>query len=251
MINTEENKDKKPIGRGTSKRLKIGYIQLSGCIGDILSFTENFDDFTDLLDSMDIVYGQTLVDVWDMPDMDVVFVEGSLCLDDQASIEELKEARRKSKVLVALGSCAVTGGFTLYSRGNQQAQPQHSSFVPLKDVVQVDLAVPGCPVSPEITKKVLSALAYDNMDYLAPFRDIASESGVCGYNLQEKIVSKSLCVGCGMCASSCPTRAMTMLDAMPRFNYDRCVRCGLCYYQCTRSWMMTDEVKREIGLWED
>ncbi|RAP47645.1 MAG: coenzyme F420 hydrogenase subunit gamma, partial [Methanosphaera sp. rholeuAM74] len=80
MINTEENKDKKPIGRGTSKRLKIGYIQLSGCMGDILSFTENFDDFTDLLDSMDIVYGQTLVDVWDMPDMDVVFVEGSLCL---------------------------------------------------------------------------------------------------------------------------------------------------------------------------
>ena len=228
-------------------KLKIGYIHLSGCTGDLMSFTENYDDLADLLHAVDIVYGQTLVDKWEMPEMDLVLVEGSVCLEDEHSLKELQEARSKSKLLVALGSCASTGGFTVYAKGGQQAQPKHSSFLALQHLVKVDLAVPGCPPSPELIKRVLLAAVNNDMDYLKPFMDFASNQEACGCDLQKKIINQSICVGCGACAAACPTRAMTMQDGRPLFNCDRCVKCGSCYYQCTRSWWPVDEIYKELG----
>ena len=56
---------------------RIGYIHLSGCTGDVMSLSENYDILAPLLTEMvDIVYGQTLADVWEMPEMDVALVEG-------------------------------------------------------------------------------------------------------------------------------------------------------------------------------
>ena len=44
---------------------KIGYIHMSGCTGDGMSLTENYDILSTLLtDMVDIVYGTTLVDLW-------------------------------------------------------------------------------------------------------------------------------------------------------------------------------------------
>ena len=212
-------------------KLKIGYIHLSGCTGDLMSFTENYDDLADLLHAVDIVYGQTLVDKWEMPEMDLVLVEGSVCLEDEHSLKELQEA----------------GGFTVYAKGGQQAQPKHSSFLALQHLVKVDLAVPGCPPSPELIKRVLLAAVNNDMDYLKPFMDFASNQEACGCDLQKKIINQSICVGCGACAAACPTRAMTMQDGRPLFNCDRCVKCGSCYYQCTRSWWPVDEIYKELG----
>ena len=130
---------------------RIGYIHLSGCTGDGMSLTENYDILAPLLtDMVDIVYGQTLVDLWEMPEMDIALVEGSVCLQDEHSLHELKEVREKAGLVVAFGSCAATGCFTRYSRGGQQAQPNHESFVPIGDLVKGDLAIPACPPSPDI-----------------------------------------------------------------------------------------------------
>jgi coenzyme F420 hydrogenase subunit gamma len=88
---------------------RIGYIHLSGCTGDVMSLSENYDILAPLLTEMvDIVYGQTLADVWEMPEMDVALVEGSVCLQDEHSVKELMEAREKAGLVVALGSCAAT-----------------------------------------------------------------------------------------------------------------------------------------------
>ena len=63
----KEKSSKQEDGKVADKP-KIGYIHLSGCTGDGMSLTENYDILADLLtDMVDIVYGQTLVDVWDMP----------------------------------------------------------------------------------------------------------------------------------------------------------------------------------------
>ena len=48
-----------------SAKPRIGYIHLSGCTGDAMSLTENYDILDVVLtDLVDIVYGQTLVDKW-------------------------------------------------------------------------------------------------------------------------------------------------------------------------------------------
>ena len=83
-----------------------------------MSLTENYDILAPLLNEMvDIVYGQTLVDLWEMPEMDIALVEGSCCLQDEHSVKELMEVREKAGLVVAFGSCAATGCFTRYSRG--------------------------------------------------------------------------------------------------------------------------------------
>lgn len=228
---------------------RIGYIHLSGCTGDVMSLSENYDILAPLLTEMvDIVYGQTLVDVWDMPKMDLVLVEGSVCLQDEHSMKELQEAREKAGLVVAFGSCAATGCFTRYSRGGQLANPRHESFVPISDVVKVDLAMPGCPPSPEIIAKTVVAVINGDMDYLQPMIDLAGYTEACGCDLQSKVVNQAICIGCGTCAMSCPTRAISMTDGRPEINCDRCVKCGVCYVQCPRTWWPAERIKQDLGL---
>lgn len=239
---------------------RIGYIHLSGCTGDVMSLSENYDILAPLLTEMvDIVYGQTLADVWyddennpyaidDMPEMDLALIEGSVCLQDDHSMHELLKAREKAGLVVAFGSCAATGCFTRFSRGGQQGNPNHESFLPVGDIVKVDLAIPGCPPSPEIIAKTVVAVINGDMDYLQPMMDLAGYNEACGCDLQLKVVNQALCIGCGTCAMSCQTRAVTMTNGRPEVNSSRCVKCGICYVQCPRSWWPADRINQDLGL---
>jgi coenzyme F420 hydrogenase subunit gamma len=233
---------------------RIGYIHLSGCTGDVMSLSENYDILAELLTNMvDIVYGQTLADVWwddenPMPEMDLALVEGSCCLQDEHSLKELMEVRKKAAMVCAFGSCSATGCFTRYSRGGQQAQPAHESFVPIADLVDVDCAIPGCPPSPEIIAKTVVALINGDMDYLQPMIDLAGYTEACGCDLQTKVVNHALCIGCGTCVMACQTRALSMTNGRPELNSDRCIKCGICYTQCPRSWFPEEQIKKDLGL---
>ena len=241
---------------------KIGYFHLSGCTGEVISLSENYDILAELLtDMVEVVYGQTLADVWwddghnnnpnvvpDMPEMTLALVEGSVCLQDEHSMKELKKLREKATYVCAFGSCATNGCFTRYCRGGQQAQPKHESFVPIGDIVKVDLALPGCPVAPEMIAKTVVALINGDMDYLQPMLDMASCTAGCGCDLQSNIVNKALCSGCGTCAMACQTRSIEMIEGRPVVNNDRCIKCGVCYNHCPRSWFPADRINKDLGL---
>ena len=228
---------------------KIGYIHMSGCTGDGMSLTENYDILSTLLtDMVDIVYGTTLVDLWEMPEMDLALVEGSVCLQDEHSVKELMELREKAGLVCAFGSCAMTGCFTRYARGGQLAQPKHESFVPISDLIKVDCAIPGCPASPEIIAKVVVALINGDMDYLQPMLDMAACNLACGCDLQTSVVSKALCCGCGTCVLACPTRALEMVEGRPSHNKNRCIKCGACSVHCPRTWFPAEQIKKDLGL---
>jgi coenzyme F420 hydrogenase subunit gamma len=163
-------------------------------------------------------------------------------------MHELKKVREKAKLVCAYGSCAANGCFTRYSRGGQQAQPKHEAFLPIGDIVQVDCALPGCPVSPEIVAKTVVALINGDMDYLQPMLDMAGCTYNCGCDLQKNIVNKSLCTGCGTCAMACQTRAIDMREGRPDVNIDRCIKCGVCYTHCPRSWFPAEQISKDLGL---
>jgi coenzyme F420 hydrogenase subunit gamma len=257
-----EAKPTKPKGDESSQeevekvadKPRIGYFHLSGCTGDGVALTENYDILAPLLtDMIDIVYGQTLVDVWwddenPMPEMDLALVEGSVCLQDEHSLHELYELRKKATYVCAYGSCAKNGCFTRFCRGGQQAQPKHESFVPISDLIKVDLAIPGCPVSPEIVAKTVVALIDGDMDYLQPMMDLAGCSQNCGCDLNISVISKGLCTGCGTCALACQTRAIEMNEGRPEVNEDRCIKCGICSTHCPRTWFPEERIKQDLGL---
>lgn len=235
--------------KAASKKPRVGYIHLSGCTGDAMSLTENYDILDVVLtDMIDIVYGQTLVDLWEMPEMDVCLIEGSVCLQDEHSVHELLEAREKSGLIVAFGSCAVNGCFTTYARGGQQAQPKQESYLPISDLVKVDAVLPGCPVSPEMIAKTVVAVCNGDMEYLQPAMDLAGCNVNCGCDLLNNVIRDALCTGCGSCALACQTRAINMVEGRPSIDTDRCIKCGACSLACPRTWLPVNQIKKETGL---
>jgi NAD-reducing hydrogenase small subunit len=113
----------------------------------------------------DLVYGP-LVDAQKFPDaVDVTLVEGAVSSQDD--LEKIQAIRQKTRLLVALGDCAVTSNVPamrnaipvkkllerVYIEGAEVSPGVPAEVVPkllkralpLQEVVKVDLHVPGCP----------------------------------------------------------------------------------------------------------
>lgn len=216
---------------------KFAYLHLGACSGCEISLLDNFERFMDILDMVDVEYMILLKDATSIPKVDVVFVDGSACLQDKESVRDLLEARKNAGYLVAWGGCSSTSCITNFSRGGQMAQPQHESYPPINRLVKVDAFVPGCPPGPEMGYNVVKALVDGDLEYLKYLTTEHVGGFACGCDLMKDIIENGLCIGCGACAMSCPTRAISMQLGRPDINYERCVKCGACYVQCPRSFL--------------
>nr|Q00393.1 RecName: Full=Coenzyme F420 hydrogenase subunit gamma; AltName: Full=8-hydroxy-5-deazaflavin-reducing hydrogenase subunit gamma; Short=FRH [Methanococcus voltae]CAA43498.1 F420-reducing hydrogenase subunit [Methanococcus voltae PS] len=231
--------------------VKIAHIHMSGCTGCLISLTDTYEKLLDILGSVELVYALTLTgektEITETDDkilierdipggIDIALVEGSVCLDDHHSMDDILTTRKNSKKsLVALGACAASGGVTRFRRVGQMSQPSHASFVPIGDVIKVDLALPGCPPSTESIVKLLTAALEGDMEYLEPFAEIAKYGkDACGCDVIKEVINKSLCMGCGTCAAACQVNAIDMVEAKPNINSEFCIKCGICSAQCPR-----------------
>ena len=160
----------------TTKKVKIATVWLDGCSGCHMSFLDMDQRLLDVAPLIELVYSP-LVDRKEFPpDVDVTLVEGSVSTDED--VPKIKKIRANTKILIALGDCAVTGNvpamrnnFSLkevLDRGyvdNVTMNPGpptklipmlEPKVVPLHEVVPVDLFIPGCPPSADLIYFVLS-----------------------------------------------------------------------------------------------
>ncbi|MCS3901861.1 coenzyme F420 hydrogenase subunit gamma [Methanococcus voltae] len=230
--------------------VRIAHIHMSGCTGCLISLTDTYEKLLDILGAVELVYALTLADekteITETDDkilierkipenIDIALVEGSVCLDDHHAMDDILTTRKNSKIVVALGACAASGGVTRFARGGQMSQPSHASFAPIGDVIKVDLALPGCPPSPESIVNLITAALEGDMEYLEPFAEIAKiGKDACGCDVIKDVINKSLCMGCGTCAAACQVRAIEMVEGKPNINSEFCIKCGLCGAQCPR-----------------
>jgi coenzyme F420-reducing hydrogenase gamma subunit len=100
------------------------------------------------------------------PPFDIGIVEGAVA--GEHTEEHLRKAREECDLLVALGSCACTGGILrqrhVFNKGPEEESDSEEvdSILPrpLSDFVEVDAEVPGCPAELEDLARVLHAVLH-------------------------------------------------------------------------------------------
>lgn len=162
-----------------TQKTKIATIWLSGCSGCHMSFLDQDELLLDLAKRIQLVYSP-IVDIKVFPvDVDVTLVEGAVANEEQLAL--LKEARERTKTLISLGDCAVTGNVTALRNAwsesdravlerefieNTDLNPQVPVDVPklltkvrpLHEIVKIDYFIPGCPPPAGLINYVLTEL---------------------------------------------------------------------------------------------
>lgn len=159
-------------------RVRIATVWLDGCSGCHMSVLDIDERLLDVAAAIELVYSP-LVDSKRFPeDVDVTLVEGAV--SSEHDLHTLREIRKCSKVVVALGDCAVTGNVPAMRNAHrttdllQRAYMENVSVagqIPTQDVplllpqvhalhelIKVDLHVPGCPPPADLILAALSGL---------------------------------------------------------------------------------------------
>ncbi|HVP49343.1 MAG TPA: hypothetical protein VMT32_22275 [Bryobacteraceae bacterium] len=158
------------------KKVRLATVWLDGCSGCHMSLLDIDAGILALAGQADIVYGP-LVDAQEFPeDVDVTLVEGAVSSQDD--LNKIQKIRARTRVLVALGDCAVTSNVPamrntispsrllqrIYVEGARENKvlpvdgvPQLlKQACPLHDFVKVDLHVPGCPPNSKVILGVVT-----------------------------------------------------------------------------------------------
>jgi F420-non-reducing hydrogenase small subunit len=180
-----------------ARKLRIGMYWAAGCGGCDISALEIGPGLPDLLEAVEVAFWPCIADfkykdVAGYPDghLDVCLVNGGIRNAENERVVRL--LRRKSRTLVAYGTCAVFGGIpalanmesveamldTVYRGGPSTVNPEgvtprtttateagvlelprlHPQVLRLRDAMPIDYQVPGCPPQLHQVERALALL---------------------------------------------------------------------------------------------
>lgn len=143
----------------SQEKIRVGWFTFSCCEDNTIVMTEVMNDhWQEWKKLFDFRYAKVLKRNNVLDELDVAFIEGALASEEH--VERVKEIRGKSKLLVAVGSCAVTGMpsaqrnmFDDKKKEDIQLLVERFKALPevlkVSDAVKVDFEIPGCPMSPD------------------------------------------------------------------------------------------------------
>ncbi|MFH1642468.1 MAG: NADH:ubiquinone oxidoreductase [Nanoarchaeota archaeon] len=153
---------------GMIKMVKVGFYDLCGCQGCQLSVIFNEDEILDIVNAVEIVAFRFITGKkYDGP-IDVCFIEGAVVSQDD--LQTLKKLRERSKVLIALGTCACQGNIQAIRNFTDEKELDYLKYEktgqikdivtpgPIAKYVKVDYSVPGCPPDRDEVKKFIKDL---------------------------------------------------------------------------------------------
>ncbi len=137
------------------RKPKLAVWKFTSCDGCQLSLLDLEDELLDLADCLTIAYFPEATRLARKGPYDLSLVEGSVSVPEH--LEQIKEVRRLSRLLITLGTCATSGGiqalrnFTdvrdyaalVYER--PELLPVLAESTPISQHVPVDLELHGCP----------------------------------------------------------------------------------------------------------
>ncbi len=143
------------------KKLKIGIYELTGCAGDALLILDCEKELVDIFNAADIQSFLMAKSDNINGELDIALVEGSVTTERE--IEELKDIRKRAKLVVAIGLCASVGGLQARFLKEKEwkenlkkvygdVKMTHVQALPSKPIdayIDVDYYLPGCPIGKE------------------------------------------------------------------------------------------------------
>ena len=194
---------------------KVAVYKFSSCDGCQLSLLNMEDELLDLAEAIDIAYFLEATRAVKPGPYDIALVEGSVTTPHE--IERIKEIRHQAKIVIALGTCATSGGIqALRNFADAEAyanivyaHPEYLDYLktstPIAEHIQVDLELWGCPVNKKQVLEVIVALLNNRKPNRPPYSvclECKRRGAIC------VVVDKGIpCLGPGTqagCGAICP-----------------------------------------------
>ncbi len=196
-----------------ARKPRVAFFDFSSCEGCQLQVVNLEQDLLPLVGRVDIVEFREAMSERS-EEYDIAVVEGSVTR--QSEIPRLRRIRERAGILIALGACAHLGGInalknrfpmervrrTVYGDSGQGADTIPAR--PISAVVEVDAAIPGCPIDKEEFLRVVGSLLLGKRIRL-PQSPVCVEcklrENVCRFTLGETCLGP---VTRGGCNAICP-----------------------------------------------
>lgn len=193
------------------RKPKIAVFDFTSCEGCQLQLINKEETLPDFLNAIEIVNFREASSAAS-DDYDIALIEGAISRNDE--VKRLMKIREKAKILVALGSCACFGGVnrlknqTDVKAANKEVygnDPKETIWVKsAKEIVTVDLEIPGCPVSKSEVEAIIRHLIWDS-PFTFPVYPVCVD---CKQRFTSCLMEKGmLCLGPitrGGCHAPCP-----------------------------------------------
>jgi len=243
---------------------------LATCGGCEVSILDIGEPLLDILPKLEFVHMPVIMDhkyfgqsgekeALEIPEADVGIISGGIRNKENRHIAQ--EMRKKSKTLIASGSCACFGGIPALgntctvqeifdkvyktTKSTDSAEPPSTDIPPYEDrvysvaeVVKVDIQLPGCPTTPELIAQALTAVL-EGKEFKLEERSVCDD---CPLKREKKAVTEL-------------KRPIEPVDFTPGQPYDE-IRCYmeqgfLCQGPTTRSGCGgTDKIPRCVRAYQ-
>ena len=195
-----------------NKKLKIAIIGLTSCEGCQFVILDQGKRFLKLLKEVQLDEFRLLEDDPELTDnYDFCLIEGNPVTKD--NIKLLKEMRKRSKFLIALGNCAALGGvweLKNYQNKNKTIREvykknkvENPDIKEIDNFVKVDLTIPGCPINGDEFMEIMWQLLKGRLPQI-PQKPVCDECQKLGY--QCLLQQGEICLGpitLGGCQAVC------------------------------------------------
>jgi len=158
---------------------RVAVHKFSSCDGCQLAFLNLGEDLLALAERVDLVHFAEAGPLDPDTDVDIAFVEGSVSTPED--LERIRHIRAHSRVLIAIGACATSGGiqglrngadteaWTAQIYSHPEAISSLERSTPISGHVKVDFEIWGCPINSQqmlgaVKSLLLGVSPRDNAD---------------------------------------------------------------------------------------
>lgn len=136
----------------------LGIFSLTCCEGCQFAMMKDYDEFKKLMTYYNVINFRLGQDENSDGPFDIALVEGTP--ESEREISLLKEIRRESKIVIAIGSCAILGGIQSERNRLPKKYIGKNNVKSVDEIIKIDYKIPGCPISQKEIIKCLCDLHF-------------------------------------------------------------------------------------------